>query len=203
MINIPIYLKHCTRIKKELENAIILQVSCNCGCSRFFIFKNILDTEEEHAISAYENRLCTWGNIESYTDSVTKNRYLVKKNIFGKIPDKIPISEIRDMKRTQIIKVKCIECGEEIIIYDSRYYGYNAIMIDKHDSSVNKEYQYVLISKKAMEVEIKIRNELTYKEFCEETGKSSINEYANAFSEIEIYEIKDGKKKKIFEEETA
>lgn len=54
-----------------------------------------------------------------------------------------------------------------------------------------------------MEVEIKIRNDLTYDEFCEESEENSIKEFSNAFSSIEIYGIKDGKKKKYFERETA
>ncbi len=203
MVDIPIYLKECTKIKKNSEDTITLQVLCNCGCSTFYLLENLLDVEEENSIRAYEKRLRSWGNIENYTDPITKVRYLVTRNVFGKIFDKIPISEIPDIKRTYIIKVECSECGKERIIYDSRHHGYNAIVTDKHFFGVNKEYQYKLMQKKAIEVEIKIRNDLTYDEYCEEVEEGFTKEFSNAFSSIEIYGIKDGKKKKFFEEETA
>ena len=48
----------------------------------------------------------------------------------------------------------------------------------------------------------KIRNDLTYDEFCEEVDECYIKEYSNAFSSIEIYRIiaysegrKEGRKK--------
>ena len=66
-----------------------------------------------------------------------------------------------------------------------------------------KEYQYKLIRKEPTEVEIRIRNDLTYNEYCEEVNENSVEEFSNAFSSIEIYAVKDGKKKKCFEEETA
>ena len=66
-----------------------------------------------------------------------------------------------------------------------------------------KEYQYKLIKKVPTEVEIRIRKDLTYNEYCEEVNENSVEEFSNAFSSIEIYAVKDGKKKKCFEEETA
>ena len=44
---------------------------------------------------------------------------------------------------------------------------------------------------------------MTYNEYCEEVNENSVEEFSNAFSNIEIYAVKDGKKKKCFEEETA
>ena len=52
-------------------------------------------------------------------------------------------------------------------------------------------------------MEIRIRKDLTYNEYCEEVNENSVEEFSNAFSSIEIYAVKDGKKKKCFEEETA
>ena len=203
MFDIPTHLKECTKIKKESKDIVLLQVLCNCGCSTFYLLENLLDIEEENSIKAYEKKLSSWGHIENYTDPITKSRYLVRRNIFGKISDKIPISELQDIKRTRIIKVECSECGTQRVIYDSRYHGYNALVTDKHFSSTNKTYRYKLLQKDPMEVEIKIRNDLTYDEYCEEVEGNEVNEFSNAFSCIEIYGIKDGKKKKFFDEETA
>ena len=45
MVDVPIYLKECTKIKKVQKDAIILQVLCDCGCSLLhlaaFGFKHI------------------------------------------------------------------------------------------------------------------------------------------------------------------
>lgn len=203
MIDVPIYLKECTKIKKVQKDAIILQVLCNCGCSTFYLLENVLDIEEDNIIKAYEKRFSKWSYIENYTDPITQIRYLVARNTFGRIFDKIPVSEMQDIKRTYILKVECSECGSQSVIYDSRYHGYDAIVTKEQLSIVHKKYQYRLLQKKSMEVEIKIRNDLTYDEYCEEAEESSTEEFSNAFSSIEIYGIKDGKKKKYFESETA
>lgn len=203
MLEVPMHLRDCTKIKKESEDTIFLQVMCSCGCSTFYLLENLLDVEEKNIITAYEKRLGSWRNIENYTDPITKIRYLVTRNILGKICDKIPISEIQDIKRTHIIRAKCNKCGKEKVIYDSRYHGYDAIVADEHFFSTSKEYQYGLMQKKPMEVEIKIRNDLTYDEFCEEVADKFSKEYPNAFSSIEVYVIMNGKKKKVFEEETS
>ena len=203
MVYIPKHLKECTKVKKSSKDTITLQVLCDCGCSNFYLLENILDAEEENRIKAYEKRLHSWRNIENYTDPITRIGYLVTRNVFGKISDRIPISEISNIERTHIIKVKCAKCDKEKIIYDSRYHGYSAIVNNKPFSSNNKVYRYKLLQKESVEVEIKIRNDLTYDEFCEEVDVSYIKEFSNAFSSIEIYGIKEGKKKKYFEEETA
>lgn len=203
MVDVPIYLKECTKIRKIQEDTIILQVVCKCGCSVFYLLENVLDVEENNIIKTYEKRFSKWGHIENYTDPITQIRYLVARNTFGRIVDKIPVSEIQDIRRTYIIKVECGECGNQSVIYDSRYYGYDAIVKKEQLSIAHKEYQYRLLHKNSMEVEIKIRNDLTYGEYCEEVEESSAKEFSNAFSSIEIYGIKDGKKKKYFEKETA
>lgn len=203
MVEMPIYLKDCTRIKNMLKDTVSLQIICNCGSSDFYLFKNCLDDEEENAIKKYEKRIGSWKNIENYTDPNTKIRYLVTRSMWGRISDKIPVSEIRDINRVHIIKVKCAKCGKEKVIFDNRYYGYNAIVSNKQIFSFEKEYQYDLIDKNLMEVEITIRNDLTYDEYCEEVEKNLANEYAHAFSGIEIYGIINGVKKRFFEEETA
>lgn len=202
MVDIPMYLKECTKVKKSSKDAIMLQVVCDCGCSNFYLLENLLDAEEENRINECENRFHSWRNIENYTDPTTKTRYLVTRNVFGNIIDKIPISEIYDIKRICVIKVRCDKCGKEKTIYDSRCNGYNAIVADKHFSSNNKVFRYKLLQKEALEVEIKIRNNLTYDEFCEEVDERYTKEFSNAFSSIAIYGIKEGKKKKYFEEET-
>ena len=203
MVEIPIHLKDCTKIKNISKDTIILQVLCNCGSLTFYLLVNLLDVEEENIIKAYEKRLSSWRNIENYIDPITKIRYLVTRNIFGKIYDKIPISQVHDIKRTHILKVKCSECGREKVIFDNRHHGYDAVVEENRLFSTDKEYQYGFMKKKSMEVEIKIRNDLTYDEYCIETEKNHSKEYSNAFSSIEIYGIIDGKKKKVFEEETA
>lgn len=203
MVDVPLYLKECTKTKNCTKDAIILQVLCNCGCSAFYLLENILDIEEDNMIKAYEKRFSKWGHIEKYTDPITQISYLVAKNTFGKIIDKIPVSEIQDIKRTHIIKVECSKCGKQIILYDNRYHGYDAIVTKDQISIVHKEYQYRLIQKKPMEVEIKIRNDLSYGEYCKTIDETSTKEFSNAFSSIEIYGIKDSKKKKYFEEETS
>ena len=97
----------------------------------------------------------------------------------------------------------CSECGKQSVIFDNRYHGCDAIANNIPLGIERKEYQYKLIRKEPTEVEIRIRNDLTYNEYCEEVNENSVEEFSNAFSSIKIYAVKDGKKKKCFEEETA
>ena len=206
MVDIPIHLKECTRIKRESKDSITLQVLCNCNCSTFYLLENILDEEENNIVK----RFSKWTRVGNYIDPTTKIRYLVARNAFGKIFDKIPVNEIQNIPsiiRTYIIKVECSECGKQRIIFDNRYHGYDAIVMKEQFPIVHKEYQYRLMQKEAMKVEIKIRNESTYDEYAEDIKEipkePTKEEFSNAFSNIEIYGIKNGKKKKYFEAETA
>ena len=63
MVEIPIHLKDCTKIKNISKDTIILQVLCNCGSLTFYLLVNLLDVEEENIIKAYEKRLSSWRNI--------------------------------------------------------------------------------------------------------------------------------------------
>ena len=53
MVDVPIYLKECTKIKKVQKDAIILQVLCDCGCSSLYLLENILDEEEDNIIKEH------------------------------------------------------------------------------------------------------------------------------------------------------
>ena len=154
MVHIPIYLRECTKVKKSSKDTISLQVVCDCACSDFYLLENILDAEEENRIEASEKRFQSWRNIEKYTDPITKMGYLVTRNVFGKILDRIPISEIFNIERTYIIKVICAKCGKEKIIYDNRQHGYNAIVMSKHFSCNNKVYRYKQLQKETVEVRL-------------------------------------------------
>lgn len=203
MIEMPIQFQDCSTIKTRTKDAIVIRLLCQCNCSKFYLLKNILNFEDEGRIKAYEKRLGTWHRIENYTDPTTQTRYLVTRSFSGRIRDKIPISEVSQMRRTQIVKSKCCQCGKEKIIFDSRYHGYDGYVNGEDLISSEKEYQYLPIIHDAMEVEIKLRYDLSYNEYCKETGGTNLTDFTNSFSSIEIYGIINGNKKKIFEEETA
>lgn len=202
-MEIPIYLKDYTEVQKNKKHIITLRVVCKCGCDSFYLLKNRLEVAKTNIIEAQEKKFTKWRNIENYIDPITKIRYLVTKNVFGKIYDMIPISRLDNINEINIIKVKCSKCENEKIIFDNRHNGYNSMVTDKRFFHMDKEYFYDLIQKETMGVEIKLQNDLTYEEYCEEVGKEFADEYQNAFSSITIYGIINKTKKIFFEEETA
>lgn len=203
MIEIPTHLKDFVTINTVSEDTIILKLVCNCGTSTFFVLENLLDEKEEESFKEYENRLRSWRNIENYIDPVTNVRYLVIRDFFGKIRDRIPVSDIRDTKRTHVLKVKCSKCGEEKVIFDNRYHGYGVAKFG--ESALNDETKFRFKSKQKdpVEVEIKIINDLTADECFEALEENDSYDISNAFTNIQIFTMRDGKRKEIFSEETS
>ena len=197
MIEIPNHLKDFVKIEKETESTVILKAICNCGSTTFFVLENLLDAKEESMIKEREKRLGSWKNIENYTDPVTNIRYLVTRNLFGKICNKIPVNEIRDIRRTRILKVKCVKCGKEKVLFDNRFHGYDAVSISRDELNLDSEFKFQSIQNRPTEVIVKITNDMTRDE------KNELSDIANAFTNIEVISNQNGRKKVIFAEETA
>lgn len=115
----------------------------------------------------------------------------------GKLYDK----DIPEINTRRIVKATCSQCGKEHIIFDSQYHGYDALAEyeTRPVPEFNPQYSY---SKGETEALIEVRSDLPYDEFCEDFG-DDVEKYSNAFDDIEIYTLTDGKKRRFFSQETA
>jgi len=208
---IPKYLENWTRIKRNTKDSIVVEAVCECDHAEFQVFKNIVIRSDEHIekekkIEVFGKRY-GWRSVEVGALEDGKV-YMYKKNIFGKIVDKVELpSELSG--HTNIIKIKCAKCGKEYIAFDNRIHGYNAF-IDERESSIDTETEFEQKTFKrskdnVFEIEIHVINQLSFEEFCENNDGCNAEDYSNAFGDITIYaRIKDVRDKKvmIFSEET-
>jgi len=89
-------------------------------------------------------------------------------------------------------------------LFDSRYHGYDAI-ISRHTQDVNTYHpQFERTSPKASAIMVRIRNDLSYNEYCDTVERENHAAYPNAFSSITIYLVgENGSKHMVFDIETS
>lgn len=209
MIPKPKYIENILEINKSYKNFLVCDVVCKCGSKHFIGYKNILIKSEEQKI--YEKQLELFSNKYSSFTSVTEDgtRYLCgMKGIFQKKEaDRI---ECKSFDSTEIIKVNCVNCGKEHILFDSRFYGYNAVMSERESRYDNVEYSFTPIKwnndkKGVATFSIRIENDETLEEFTNNAYEVDEETYSNAFGWIIIQakNLKTNVKKTIIDIETA
>lgn len=197
------YLRKYAEVSDKSEDRVTMKVVCDCGCHEFYFFGNCVDQKEIEKREQLRKRFDRFGEFETYLDPETNINYLVKRNIFEKIKDKIPVSELPDFENVHIIKTKCADCGNEIVLFDSRYHGYNAVVGNISESKRDVQYEYSQLTNERCQAEIQIIHDIEYDEFIEEFGENLSTEYSSAFGYITIYAIDEkARKHRLFEEET-
>ena len=190
----------------EKQNTVSFKIKCDCGCKQFYLYKRILDNKDRKDKEQYETLLKKY-NGSSYSDK-EGNLWLCSKSFWGFKRKKIKLtrSEFKELISydRKIIKVRCVSCEKEHILFDSKYNGYDAVVdLLEEKSDIEKKLLFKLFSKDVVSCEIILRNTVGYEEFMEEfKGVGTFEMYTNAFSDIKIIAIKDGKKKTVFTAET-
>lgn len=210
MIPIPAYLRNNAVNSKQTRTNIQFDFVCNCGNEEFFIFQNHLTEEEQVIVAEYEKALSkafkgSWTyTMETDEEGVMHywrlytplEMYGPKKEVFP--PEKPPFADVN------VIKVQCAHCGKEYVLFDSRHHGYDAVTVDNSDISAYVPF-FKQKNRSPVRVVIKVINDSSLEEFIENTGEDCNEDfYSNAFGAISIYTVNcDGKKRKIFDAETA
>ena len=210
MIPIPEYLKENSINAKHTKTNIQFDFVCDCNNKEFYIFQNHLTKEEKEIVDEYNKEFekafkGSWtytmesddkGIIHYYRLYTPLGMYGPKKEVFP--PETPSFAELN------IIKAKCTHCGKEYVLFDSRYHGYDAVT---NEESVVSTYIPHFKQKRnsALGVVIKVENDGSFEEFIDNTGEECDEEfYSNAFGSMSIYTVNsEGKKKKIFDAETA
>lgn len=79
-------------------------------------------------------------------------------------------------------------------MFDNRLYGYNAIVDPPNNLSEDLKFSLIKTNKKNSEILVKIRNDLSIEEYIETMKGTFMEKYSEAFSDISIYSITDGRK---------
>jgi len=211
MIPVPAYLKEIAQMIKAKNNWISFSISCRCGCQTFIPYVNYLTSEEKKLMKPYYDGLHNmlsgcWGTTCTYDENGTLHHWKLftpaglkgpKKEVF---PPEQPFFAM-----TAAVKIKCLHCGAEHLIFDSRYHGYDGITGDHTEKELLYQPHFRPKCKEGVGIEIKVENDPSIDAFQENTGLPfTEKQYSEAFSWIKIYAIKqDGKKRQIFDYETA
>ena len=206
---IPNYLKVIAYNEQQKGDFTSFYLKCKCGCTHFHIYESYLDKNEKELCKPYFDALersITGGYFSKCTqdeNGVIHHWIYLTHSINGPkeeviIPPK-PICAC-----IKVIKVKCSECGDEHIVYDSRFCGYNGVF---NENLAEKEYNpHFKLKKRRDNMPVEICISVEHTESFEEFSKNvpcEYSDYTNAFLWIVIYSIDDNnKKRKLFEFET-
>ena len=209
MIPVPKYLEKISKINKSHNKKgwLYLDVVCPCGCNNFSVYENEIEKtkeelEYEKQRAKFEIRhpfSCEYGTLKDGKD------YVYKSYLFGLFIDKV---EIKNFDCTKIIKIKCLNCEKEYILFDSRFNGYDSTFEEDKYKDIQYKFKEKSFKKSKNEINnivISIENDPSIEEFKENSGLENVtlDEYSNSFGWIEITgQTVDGKKKEIFSCET-
>lgn len=186
----PKYIEKILSVTKERHGELECDVVCECGSGHFITYKNVITRSEDE--SAYEiacnafnkkYRRIRFGNENGIT-------YLYgMKGLFGEtILEKF---EYRQLDATEIIKVKCAACGKEYILFDSRFYGYDALISERENKYDGITYDFAPSVWKndkdgIATIAVKIQNDDSLEEFIENAYETDEETYSNSFGWIVI-----------------
>lgn len=209
MIPIPTHLRPLSEVRKTSKTTTTVSLRCPCGCDNFFMHENVLTKEEKAAEKPYYDALDQkYCNPCKHT--VDENgvvhywRYLTDNHMSGPV-EEIIVPERPYFSGISVVKLICAGCQAEYVVFDSRIHGYDAKTTGTDDQTLSYTPHFRQKMKQSASFEIKIENDESYEAFIEDTGLDFDEDgYADAFSWLWIYATNEsGKKKKVFEFETA
>ena len=126
---LPEYIRSYADNMTVYKNARTVYIRCMCKCEKFDVYKNALNKEERKLKKLYDEavkeEIGSWNSVYPESDIKGVVHWYKKKFPFGRkevYPPKEP-----DFLRLILYKAKCSECGKEILLFDSRFIGQNAL----------------------------------------------------------------------------
>ncbi len=204
----PKYIENILSITKEKRGEIECDVVCECGARHFIGYKNVIVRSEEEA--AYESAYNAFNDKYSrirFGDENGVSHLYGMKGLFGEeILEKF---EYKQLDYTEIVKVKCAKCGKEYILFDSRFHGYDATILERESKYDGVVYDFApIVWKKDKDglatFTVEIQNDDSLEDFIENAYETDEETYSNSFGWIIIkaVNIKTKSKKTIIDIET-
>lgn len=189
MIPKPKYIEDILEITESGKGFIKCDVVCKCGSTHFVGFYNIL--EKTKVQEEYEKQLQVFFRKHKNVMVSTENgvEYLCgRKSIFHKTVEKI---ESKKFDNTEIIKAKCVCCGNEYVLFDSRFNGYDANLPERESAYDANTYRYEKIKWKnddegAATFSVSISGEDSLNDFVDKAYETDFEKYSNSFENISI-----------------
>lgn len=211
MIPVPEYLRKNGKVLKTGKSWTQFRFVCDCGCESFLPYQNCYNAEEEKAMKPYYDALDYlltgegWSTCTIDEDGALHHWKFFSEDGLDEEKEEVILPEEPFFAGITVVKVQCTRCGAEHILFDSRYHGYDGVTGSPAEEALTYQPHFRPKCRSAVAVEVKVENDPTVEAFRENTGlELDAGQYANAFSWIAIYVVSAlGKRKKIFEAETA
>ena len=209
MVPIPQYLKVIAVHESSKGEWTTFSLKCPCGCTSFFYSENYETKEEKELMKPYRDAWeeiykIGYASMGHWVDELGRSHTwrIISRNGDEVIKQDVIEPTMPFFATIMRITVKCADCGTEHVLFDNRYHGYDGIT----SSHTAEELAYAPAMRQRrggpIALQVKIENDETPESFHTCTAADAAD-YSDAFSWIIVYKVKDGKRTKIFEAETA
>lgn len=205
---VPAYLRPYAAEPRTKRCHTSFDLRCTCGHELFFAFRRTETKEEKRLVKPYCDYLhLVFSGPRKVTrdEDGTAHHWHTEDGEW--VEDNYPEKPFFAFIDT--LCVTCAACEKRITLFDSRFHGYDAIYCgDLTPEAEAYEPAFRPIGNRdgsPMRIALKLEHDESLEEFRENIGAEATYEaYADAFTWIWVYSIdQKGKKKKIFESETA
>ena len=205
---IPEYLQTYAVNPQTKKSHTAFDLRCTCGHELFRASRRVETKEEKRLLKPYYDYLeFIYKCPRKYTIDENKIVHYWHSENGVWVEDNYP--ERPSFAGIEVFRVTCAACGHEITVFDSRYHGYDALYCDGLTPEA-KAYEPAFRPTGSrdgspMRIALKLEHDESLEEFRENVGdEATYDEYADAFTWIWVYATdQKGKKKKVFEFETA
>ena len=205
---IPEYLQKYAVDPQTKKGRTAFDLRCTCGHELFRASRRVETKEEKRLLKPYYDYLeFIYKCPRKYTIDENKIVHYWHSENGVWVEDNYP--ERPFFAGIEVFRVTCAVCGHEITVFDSRYHGYDALYCDELTPEA-KDYEPTLRTTGSrdgspMRIALRLEHDESLEEFRENVGdEATYDEYADAFTWIWVYATdQKGKKKKVFEFETA
>ncbi len=137
-------------------SALVGDVTCRCGGNAFYVLRNVEIRVAAEKKEAAQKRATEYFQQAGKKPNRTATRdgkvYLQSVGLFGKVKAEFCLTDAADQTDdVVVVKAKCVECGEEILLFDSKKHMENSAT-----ESVKQMEPFVLVGSDAQTAKIQM-----------------------------------------------
>lgn len=191
---IPSYLNAVAIVMNDDKNCTKMSTMCICGCKNFKLFMKTKTEEEIQRDKAFDKLFKEFGKRAEVQSDSSGNTFIVQKNFWGKVVKRVLLCNEQEQIFWNYISIQCASCGNEYVLFDERFHGYDACVSPCQKSS---DVDSITYPDQTTRIEIMV----DYSGDIDEDD--SIKDKTLAFDRIKICAVSDRKKLTIIDWECA
>lgn len=134
---IPSYLSDVAQEIKSKDDWTKMIIKCPCGCDDFLLYKKHRSKQENDKIKELDKQFNKLVGRNWHSEYENGTKYVVGKKFFGLFKVKVEAEEYNAilLPYKNYVSVKCVSCGNEYVLFDERFHGYDAVISEEQDSN--------------------------------------------------------------------